>query len=197
MPGNARVDAGLVLLPLFVVVPTIIWRGYRTRARPWTVFVRIVLAMYLAALVGLAFFPLPLPPFELPPGGSTDFRGWPYPWLSPIPFETIRSSIGLGFEWPAARYLLGNVVAFMPLGMLVPVLRLGWDSWRRVLLLGLGVSLAIEVTQLAASLMMGFPFRVADIDDVILNVTGTLLGFASLRTAQALIRALRLRVLRE
>jgi glycopeptide antibiotics resistance protein len=41
------------------------------------------------------------------------------------------------------------------------------------------------------SLLMGFPFRVADVDDVILNTLGTILGFASLRMAQRFLRAIR------
>ena len=149
------------------------------------------MATYVAALIALTFFPLPLPPYELPEEGLADFRGFPYPWLSPVPFETIRSSAGLALEWPAARYLLGNLVAFVPLGVLVPLLRPSWASWRDVLLIGLAASVVIELAQLAMSLLMGFPFRVADVDDVILNTLGTILGFASLRMAQRFLRATR------
>lgn len=189
MPGAIRLDAEWALLPLLVIVPAIVWHGARTHAGRWTLLLRLAAACYVAAMIGLAFFPLPLPPYELPAEGITDYRGLPYPWVSPVPFETIRSSLGLGFEWPAARYLLGNVTAFAPLGALLPTLRPGWDSWRRVALGGLIASLAIELTQLGMSLVMGFPYRVADVDDVILNCTGTLLGYAALQLGRVLVHA--------
>ena len=84
----------------------------------------IAWAMLLAALV---FFPLPLPPYErveLGVGGA--IRGWPSPWASFTPFATIAESLGLGFEWPAARYLLGNLLASAPLGFLAPLPRPRW-----------------------------------------------------------------------
>jgi glycopeptide antibiotics resistance protein len=191
LPGRIWLDAEWALLPLPIIIPAIVWRERRRGADFRTITVCIAMATYVAALIALAFFPLPLPPYDLPAEGFADFRGWPYPWISPIPFETIRSSVGLGLEWPAARYLLGNLVAFAPLGVLVPLLRPSWASWRDVLLIGLAASVVIELAQLAMSLLMGFPFRVADVDDVILNTLGTILGFASPRMAQRFLRAIR------
>ncbi len=137
----------------------------------------------------MAFFPLPLPPYETSLEAFGDYRGWPYPWVSPIPFETITSSIGLGFEWPAARYLLGNVAAFAPLGVLAPLLRPGLDSWGRMVIVALAVSLSIELAQLGVSLRVGFAYRVADVDDVILNSLGVLAGYTALRFARSRLRS--------
>ena len=50
-------------------------------------------------------------------------------------------------------------------------------SWRRAFVLGLAATVAIESTQLGLSLVMGSPYRAADIDDVIVNVAGALLGY--------------------
>ena len=38
--------------------------------------------------------------------------------------------------------------------------------------------------QLVLSLLMGSPIRVADVDDLLLNTTGTLLGFGALVVAR-------------
>ena len=63
-----------------------------------------------------------------------------------------------------------NVIMFMPLGFLLPLL---WSNYRtlpRVLLAGAGYSLSIEICQL-------FNNRVTDINDLIMNTFGALAGY--------------------
>ena len=63
-----------------------------------------------------------------------------------------------------------NVVMFMPLGFLMPLI---WSNFRRVLkttMLGLLMSIAIEVSQL-------FCYRVTDVNDLITNTVGTTVGY--------------------
>jgi glycopeptide antibiotics resistance protein len=43
------------------------------------------------------------------------------------------------------------------------------------------VSFGIEILQLTISTVVGFPYRVFDVDDVILNTTGAALGWAGWR----------------
>jgi len=59
-------------------------------------------------------------------------------------------------------------------GLLGPIAIPALGRWWRVALIALLVSTAIELTQLAV------PDRSADIDDVIVNVTGALIGYAIL-----------------
>lgn len=66
-------------------------------------------------------------------------------------------------------YLL-NVIMFLPLGFLVPLI---WKDYRKPWLvtgLGLGFSLAIECCQL-------FNLRMTDVDDLLMNTLGALLGY--------------------
>lgn len=66
-------------------------------------------------------------------------------------------------------YLL-NIVLFMPLGFLLPLL---WRKYRRLsrtAFAGFLFSLCIEIGQL-------FNHRVTDIDDLLMNTLGTVLGF--------------------
>jgi glycopeptide antibiotics resistance protein len=91
-----------------------------------------------------------------------------------IPFHTLAiywRNLGSEF-W--MRNLLGNLALLLPLGLLGPIAFPALDRWWRVALLALLVSSAIELTQLAV------PDRSADIDDVIVNVTGALIGYAIL-----------------
>ncbi len=89
-----------------------------------------------------------------------------------MPFATIMQQLGKG----GVVFLVnvpGNMVAFAPLGMLVPLCAARLRSLIRILLVGAVISLGVELLQL------GFTERVADIDDVLLNVVGTALGYGS------------------
>jgi glycopeptide antibiotics resistance protein len=70
--------------------------------------------------------------------------------------------------------LVGNLLLLLPVGLLGPIALPAMNGWLRVLLVALALSLAIEVAQL------GIPNRMADVDDVLLNVVGALIGYAIL-----------------
>ena len=113
------------------------WRDRRAGLTGHQMLLRTAFAMWLAALVAVAFFPLPLPPYLWSREMLADYSGWPYPWVSPVPFETIRSSLAQGWSYPAGKFLVGNIGAFVPLGLLAPVLSPRWRSWPSALVLGL------------------------------------------------------------
>jgi len=131
---------------------------------------RRLLVLYLVVLWTLALLPLG-------GGGAT--------WVAAVPFSTIVAAIGRGLTAGTVVSIAGNVAAFLPLGALAPAVSARWRSWPRVLSLGLAVSFAIEVAQLAISLLAGHPYRQADVDDLLLNVAGTAAGFALWRLRQA------------
>lgn len=66
--------------------------------------------------------------------------------------------------------ITGNILLFSPIGFAVPLFWDRWRSFKKVLLLGLAVTLFIEIIQL-------FIGRSTDVDDVILNTIGVLLGY--------------------
>lgn len=69
----------------------------------------------------------------------------------------------------AMTYIL-NIIMFMPLGFLLPLLWKQYEKIVRVIAAGAGFSFLIEVGQL-------FNRRKTDIDDLTMNVIGTMLGF--------------------
>ena len=75
--------------------------------------------------------------------------------------------IGMADDW---KNSILNILLFVPLGAILPVL---WNSYRQqknTLLFGFGTSLAIELLQMLT-------FRATDVNDLITNTTGTYLGF--------------------
>jgi len=79
------------------------------------------------------------------------------------------------FDYPTMKEallnLIGNTTMFIPLGIVWPAVFKKLNSHKKVIAAGFGVSLTIEVLQL--------PFfdRASDIDDLILNTLGFLIGY--------------------
>jgi len=69
-------------------------------------------------------------------------------------------------------YTLGNIIMFIPFGMLFPAIYRRRFKWLATVFLGAVTSLIIEVTQYFFTVN-----RAADIDDFILNVIGSMLGY--------------------
>ena len=71
----------------------------------------------------------------------------------------------------AAINIIGNISMFIPTGVILPILYKRLDCFWKVLLAGAGLSFVIEVIQLL------FPGSVTDIDDLILNTLGVVVGY--------------------
>lgn len=83
-------------------------------------------------------------------------------------FIRYREQIGLeGF----IVNIFGNVLAFMPYGFLLPLLNKAYRGFYRIVLLSILFSFVIEVSQLL--LKVG----VFDVDDILMNSIGGILGF--------------------
>jgi glycopeptide antibiotics resistance protein len=99
------------------------------------------------------------------------------------PFATILPALRHGPGTFAFATLVGNLLAFVPFGLVLPIAfrRLPWPG---VILAGTLLSATIETTQYLLSVNAGHGYRAADIDDVIVNVAGTIVGqviFAALQ----------------
>jgi glycopeptide antibiotics resistance protein len=125
---------------------------------------RLALALLLLYLGMLAF--LTLRPLGVE---GSDLR------LNLKPFATILPALRHGPGSFVFSSLVGNVLAFMPLGLLLP-LAFRRIPWLLVIVTGAALSAAIELTQYALSTNLGYGYRRADIDDVIVNVFGTVVG---------------------
>ena len=133
-------------------------RGHFTALRA---LLGVVMCVYGAGVLGHVFLPLTI--------DTNDPRSWRV-WLHLTPFIDVADDpIGI----------ILNIALFVPLGLLLPlVVRI--ESARRALLCGFLISLGIEMAQFLGDLTVS-PGRVADIDDLIGNTAGTLIGYAAYR----------------
>lgn len=135
----------------------------------------ILAALYTAMMVYLLFF-------REPAFTDEPYWGQVKAHFNPVPFRTIGLYLRLWAKSPrpwlvrlAHINLLGNVILFIPLGLLPPLL---WEPMQRLwktALLSAGVMTAVELLQML--LLVG----TCDIDDLILNVLGACLGYGLFR----------------
>jgi len=124
---------------------------------------RVLLLAYLGVLAVLVFLPF---------GRGMELGDR----LNVDPFATIERAFELGPRSPSFRLMLGNIAAFVPFGVLLPLaFRLRWPVFS-VGVAALALSVGIELGQSAISSYLGYAYRSTDIDDVILNVFGALIG---------------------
>lgn len=71
---------------------------------------------------------------------------------------------------------IGNIALGIPFGFGLPFLV--ESDFRSILRRGLFFTFSIELVQLVISLSYGFPYRTVDINDVMLNLSGVMIGFA-------------------
>lgn len=68
-------------------------------------------------------------------------------------------------------FVVGNVLLFIPLGIILPLCFERMNVWWRTVLFGFGISLGIELVQLF------FRLGLFEFDDIFNNTFGTLLGY--------------------
>lgn len=133
----------------------------------WVLFV-----LYLVALVYFMFFAESM--------GRTGNSQAEYAYNLEL-FREIRRFIVYREQlgWKAVVLNLGgNVVGFMPFGFILPVVSRRGRTWYNTFLLGFFLSLCIESTQLV------FKVGSFDVDDLLLNTVGGILGFLSYKAVQ-------------
>ncbi|MCI5499133.1 MAG: VanZ family protein [Clostridiales bacterium] len=141
-------SAAVVLIPFLLLLLSVLWNGNSPRRRGLLlIFTLFIVAVYSA--VGLPSIA----------GIHVDPEVHLIPlldgWSSPLSY---------------LKNMLLNTLLFLPLGFLLPVLWEGARSFKRVFLFGVCLSLGIELLQL-------LNFRLTDVDDLIANTAGALLGY--------------------
>ena len=155
-----------IVLPIYLVVRIIF---IKIRALPINWLREMFLLVFTLYVAGLASQTI-LPDFDLGVDGFRVVVNDTHK-TNIIPFKVLFETYEQVFLQRNIYYFLinflGNIVMFVPIGLFLPLL---WGlSGKKTLLLGFASSLLIEICQL-------FLVRGTDIDELILNTTGVLLG---------------------
>ncbi len=167
------------VLPALALICAVTWAVIRLvmRAPGRRAAIEAIFVGYMGVVLYVTFLPLPMRP---------DDTRFVWATVNLVPARTV---VGIIRDFPGLviQQLLGNVVMFVPLGFLLPLLSTRYRRFAMTAAVGLSVSVGIELVQLALLLTLTSR-RSVDVDDVILNVTGACLGYLVWRGAHALAR---------
>lgn len=146
--GIGAVSTIIVLLPIMLILRYTIFKQYS--------FKKVALVFVYAVYLSAVFTAVGIPTIN----GlivNREFNWVPFVDIVNSPVEYLKNTVL-------------NIILFVPLGFLLPTVWNEYRSAKKTLFTGLGISLLIEILQI-------FTFRLTDVDDLITNTVGTILGY--------------------
>ena len=156
---------------IFITVLWVITRAFfriKNRRIDWKREAKLLLVyVCIMVIARITFFPLEkidgkVQPLVFDIANAFSFRINVLPFVNLLEYDEMRDAI-INF--------IGNTAMFIPVGIVWPIVFRELDSHWKTILAGIGFSLLIEILQLP------FYDRVSDIDDLILNTAGYLIGY--------------------
>lgn len=157
----------VIAVPIYLIIRFLM---LRKSSRKFNLYHEIALLIFVIFVVGLASQTV-IPKIELGINGNINILKNRTHGINLLPlkvlFETYREVfINLNINYFIINFL-GNIIMFMPIGFFIPLL---WEiPDKKIIIVGFLFSLFIEVCQL-------FLNRGTDVDDLMLNTLGTILG---------------------
>lgn len=176
--------SALVFFPVVAGLFTLPYVIYCYRKYGSVLLMRVV-CVYAFIFYLLCVYCLAILPFPGPDTVVTQRAGYnliPFSYVPEILTKPVEFSIGDPSTWLSAFFASGlyepilNILMFLPLGVFLRYY-FGWGK-RRAVLCAMAVSLFLELTQLTATYGLApFRYRLADVNDLIHNTLGGLLGY--------------------
>lgn len=145
---------------------------------------RLLFAIYILIVIKVIVFKYPYwQLFEIADSWRSDVILEGLETANFIPFKTIRMYIEYAHKLNSFENLAGNILVFVPFGMLFPMVRTRQKQFLDVFLNALVLVIGIEVFQLFSA------FGAFDVDDILLNCFGAALGYIVYRKCRELVPA--------
>ena len=128
---------------------------------------QLLFLVNLAVISRMVFHPMATVDGAVQPLIFEAATAWPFrvnliPFVNLLDYESKRDLL---------LNIIGNCAMFIPTGIVVPCLYPRLRSFKKTVLAGFLISFAIEIIQLP------FAVRASDIDDLILNTLGVIIGY--------------------
>ncbi|PFY13744.1 VanZ family protein [Bacillus toyonensis] len=156
---NFRLPA-LLLIIIWIIYKVIYYRLNKNRFKLHRELLSTLCFVYVVGVISVTIFPLAIGLQE------------PFPTRhNYVPFASINELLHHFYFMVPLRNIGGNILLFVPFGILMPMKFKKVNKGLKIVLLGFLSSLTIECIQLRLT------FRSFDIDDIILNTFGVYIGF--------------------
>ncbi|BFH17438.1 VanZ family protein [Paenibacillus melissococcoides] len=159
-----------VFIGIYTVVFSIFLASMKIRKKKFE-FYRVLLQgafiFYILALMKLVYLPI-----RVLFGDHNLSQPTIYDFMQLIPFKTIETTLN------HHNYIqvYGNLLLLFPLPILLQLIFKKFSFFKSFLIV-LSVTVFIEITQFGIDLLTNYPNKVMDIDDVILNTLGGIIGW--------------------
>ncbi len=159
-------SAEIAFAGIWLLVRILVW--IKNRKINWKREALLLLMFVnLAVIIRFVFFPRALVEGHIQPLVFDPETAWPFR-INMVPFVHL-------FQYGNTRDIIWNVVGntamFIPSGIVLPVVYKKLDNFGKVVAAGAFISLCIEILQLP------FASRATDIDDLIMNTLGVVIGY--------------------
>lgn len=150
----------IVGIIIYLVIAIVI---YKKKKDFMLIIFSFIIFVYLINVIRLTFFPI-------------------YLYIDmDLPNNILKSINIIPFKDSLNKTSLLNIIMTIPYGMIVPFL-FNFKKNRNIIISGLCFSCGIELLQLIEALIAkGFSLRIIDINDVIFNTLGVLIGYVILK----------------
>lgn len=142
-------------------------------------FIFTVFFVYLVGVIAVCFFPIPIQHSLLV---AMHHQPWHQSYMAWNPIRSLYLIFTRDRLHDIAYSIGGNLILLFPLGILLPLVSPAMKT-RKVFIIGIGSSIAIEALQLIMDGLFGYAYRSPGMDQVLLNALGYWVGWKMIRTA--------------
>lgn len=164
---------GVLLVPIYVVLLFINIKKKKTFLEH---LIFTTFYIYISLVIKVTIFQIPIDKLLLTHLHSVE--GYP---VNLIPFKSISNFYSDGDQRTFLKQVGGNILMFIPTGCYIPLIMKKIVNLGKTMIIAIMASLLIELTQALISSLIGFGYRSVDVDDIILNTFGALIGYLFLR----------------
>lgn len=159
----------IISIPIYIIL-IVIFLIKKIKLK--NILIYTIFYIYIISLLAVTLFPIPIAWLKEISKYVTDTNNF-------IPLNSILDII-LNKNLPLIvkfKQVIWNIIIFIPLWFLVPFIWKNKNNFKQALFIWVLWTILIETTQFIISIILGFNYKVTDIDDIILNTLGFIIWF--------------------
>lgn len=159
----------IISIPIYILfLVYVIWK----KVSIMKIVLYTLFYFYVISLIAVTIFPIPIQGLEeiwIYADGINNFIP-----LKSIIYILFNDSLSIMIKM---RQIIWNIILFIPMWFFIPLIWKSKSHFKKALLIGILCSICIELLQYIISLLLGFSYKITDVDDILLNTLGFVIGF--------------------